>query len=182
MYPHRIFCFLLIFFYYTDVWISITWSRFSWLWASTIEGFRNAGSSIDSSGAKEDLWCVVSSIHDTFVVPSVIIAISCSVFLFQFCYICFDFDAKMKNIEQKTERKKNQSKFLFCCSCVFFVYCSGECPLVHTLLSFSWFCGSTYFLCFWRQWCWCAIIIKLMKYEFMFCTYKWKSALTRTLA
>lgn len=44
---------------------------FSWVWAS--EGFRNAGNSIDSSGANDDLWCIVSSRHDIDVAPSVII-------------------------------------------------------------------------------------------------------------
>lgn len=44
---------------------------FSWVWAS--EGVRSAGNSIDSSGANDDLWCIVSSRHDTDVAPSVII-------------------------------------------------------------------------------------------------------------
>lgn len=70
---------------------SITCSCFSWIWASTIEVFRNAGISIDSSGAKEDLWCAVSSIHDTVVAPSVIVATARFFFFFFIAdsiYVC----------------------------------------------------------------------------------------------
>lgn len=76
--------------------ISITCSCFSWIWTSTIEVFRNAGISIDSSGAKEDLWCVVSSIHDTVVAPSVIVVTArfrfdCWILLRVMCMLCIPY-------------------------------------------------------------------------------------------